>query len=200
MPKTANLNVDVLIDFISGTLPVPGGEEVIDYINHETEERNNLDAINVFIADCHDPDNKDHFSIWPKHALRGTLGQMFHPRLKIPDGSFIVLKGTGKRNNGYSAFDKEDVEIYIKLGRWRLPLSFKTLHDLLVSLEIIRTNVRGLATNFCDKATALDSANLGYMTSIHLNACRGIPFPDDDPRSVKKALEEMEMAGVELVY
>src|SRR3989344_127972 len=149
MPKTANLNVDVLIDFISGTLPVPGGEEVIDYINHETEERNNLDAINVFIADCHDP-------------------------------------------------DKKDVEIYIKLGRWRLPLSFKTLHDLLVSLEIIRTNVRGLATNFCDKATALDSANLGYMTSIHLNACRGIPFPDDDPRSVKKALEEMEMAGVEL--
>ena len=57
MARIANLNVDVLIDFISGTLPVPGGEEVVDLINAETEKTqtagltNLTSTINVFMAD-----------------------------------------------------------------------------------------------------------------------------------------------------
>ena len=206
MARIANLNVDVLIDFISGTLPVPGGEEVVHLINAETEKTqtagltNLTSTINVFMADCHDEENEEHFSTWVIHCLRGTEGQKFHPMLKIPDYSFVVYKGTGKKNNGYSGFDTEDVEIYITEGGHLLRLQFKTLHELLTHLEVETNIIRGLATNFCDKATAIDSAKLGYRTCIDLRACRGIPFPDDDPRSEKNAIEEMEKAGVIIMH
>ena len=195
MNRRARLNVDALNDFINGTLPVPRGLEVVESINAETEKTNSY-VVNVFIADCHDPDNKEHFATWPKHCIRGTHGQKFHPNLIIPNGSFVVFKGTGKKNNGYSGFDKEDVEIYIKMYSKLIRLAFSTLDELLKFLEVETIEVRGLAINFCDKATAIDGAKLGYETVLYLDSCRGIIFPDEDPRSEKNAIKEMLDAGV----
>ena len=56
MSIEANLNVDVLNDFISGTLPVPNGIEVVKIINRATNDLR-PGVINIFIADDHDPAN-----------------------------------------------------------------------------------------------------------------------------------------------
>lgn len=198
MYRNARLNVDVLVCFCpGGELPAPGGDEVVKIINAKTlKTPSEFWTVNVFIADCHDPDNTDHFSQWVKHGIRDTPGQKFHPDLIIPDGSFIVYKGTGKKNNGYSGFDHEDVEIYIKSHNRLFRLVIPTLDALLKFLGVETIEIRGIATNFCDKETAIDGVKLGYLTILHLDGCRAIPFPDDDPRSEKNAIAEMRKAGV----
>lgn len=193
----ALIHVDILNDFISGTLAVPGGEEILHLVDCLTRDALDKNDVLVFLADCH-PSETEHFLTWPRHCVKDTHGQKFHSHLWIPDGSFVVFKGTGNKNNGYSGFDKDNVEVFIKHRDKLLRLSFSTLEELLDSLEVGHADIDGLATNYCDKATAIDSANLGYKTRLILDACRGIPHPAEYPDSVENALKEMKEAKVEI--
>ena len=191
--RRALIHVDILIDFISGTLPVPKGEEVVELANKLTRDALRRKDPVIFLADCHDINNSTHFKKWPMHCPRGGAGQKFHPLLLVPDGAFVVYKGTGLDDDGYSGFDKKNVEIYIVGHAKLLPLNFSALEELLDSLDVGRDDIDGLATDYCDKATAIDSVKLGYETRLVVDACRAVNLKPGDEAL---ALNEMLNAGV----
>jgi nicotinamidase/pyrazinamidase len=55
--------------------------------------------------------------------------------------------------------------------------------------------VVGLATDYCVKATALDSARLGFHTALLTDAIAAV---DLAPGDGDRAIEEMRAAGVQL--
>ncbi len=56
--------------------------------------------------------------------------------------------------------------------------------------------VGGLATDYCVKATARDSVDLGFKTCLVEEACRGVNL---QPGDVEWAVEEMRGKGVAVV-
>ena len=66
-------------------------------------------------------------------------------------------------------------------------------------IEFLRTKavatiiVGGLATDYCVKFTALDSAQLGYRTYVIQDATRAVNLQEGD---FEKSLEEMESKGI----
>ena len=57
-------------------------------------------------------------------------------------------------------------------------------------------HIAGLATDYCVKFTALDSAAFGFKTSVVVGACRGVNLI---PSDVDDALRDMRLAGVSLL-
>ncbi len=192
MTKRAIIHVDIQNDFCyGGLLAVTDGDSVVKQANQITEDAFQRGDLIVFSADCH-PFITSHFEKWPPHCRKGTLGQKFHPQLKIPDGSIIVFKGIGNKDDGYSAFDKENVKLFIVVKGRSVPTSFKNLSSLLHFLKIKTVDVDGLATDYCDKATVLDAIRLNYRTRLILDACRAVNL---NPGDEEHAVEEMQDAG-----
>lgn len=184
--STALVVVDVQNDFADpvGSLHVPGGEEVISFINEEVEAAVAGGATVVYTQDWHPP-STPHFSkdggIWPVHCVADTWGAEFHPDLDVrPDAAF-VKKGVGGED-GYSAFSVRD------------PLSGETastgLSDRLQGIS--RVVVVGLALDYCVKETALDAVR-EFETVVPADGTRAVNLrPGDGSR----AAAELASAGV----
>jgi nicotinamidase/pyrazinamidase len=101
----ALLIVDVQNDFCpGGALPAPEGDKVVPVIN------NILENFSLVCAskDWH-PENSDHFKKWPKHCIQNSPGADFHSKLKTANIDQVLLKGTGREDNGYSAFEASNI-------------------------------------------------------------------------------------------
>jgi len=169
--------IDVQNDFCpEGVLPVPDGDGVIPVINRL------MDKFDLVIAtrDWH-PEKTVHFEKWPVHCVRNTPGAEFCPGLDTSGIDRIISKGTGNKDDGYSAFETEEVD----------------LAAFLKEQGVEEVYFTGLATDYCVKASALDAARNGFRTFLVKDAVRGI---DVHPGDVARAFEEMKDAGVVLVY
>src|SRR5947207_3354404 len=76
-PQTALLVVDIQNDFAdpSGSLYVPGGEEVVDLANREIDQARAARAKVAYSQDWHPPETPHfaaHGGVWPHHCVRGT--------------------------------------------------------------------------------------------------------------------------------
>ncbi|HXH18738.1 MAG TPA: nicotinamidase [Chitinophagales bacterium] len=167
------LIVDVQNDFCpGGSLAVNEGDKVVPVINRL------MDKFDLVIAskDWH-PEKTVHFKKWPPHCVRNTPGAEFHPALKKEKIEKVFLKGTGNKDDGYSAFEatSEDLEKYLRQ---------KQVDELYVT---------GLATDYCVKQSALDAAKKGFKTYVVTDAVRAVNV---NPNDEKQALLEMEKAGV----
>ncbi len=174
--KRALMVIDVQNDFCpGGALPVPEGDRVVPVINAL------MDRFDVVVAtrDWHPPQTV-HFEKWPVHCVRDTHGAAFHPDLQVEKVDRIVSKGTGNRDDGYSAFETDELD----LAGW------------LREQGVDEVYVAGLATEYCVKASALDAARHGFSTFVITDAVRGI---DVQPGDIRKAIEEMEAAGIRMV-
>lgn len=189
-PETALIVVDVQNDFAdpNGSLYVTGGDQIIGSINEEIGRARAAGATVVYTQDWH-PDSTPHFSkdggIWPVHCVRDTWGAELHPSLDVRGE--IVRKGT-QGEDGYSAFTVRD------------PASGDThqtgLESMLRARGIERIVVVGLATDYCVKETAIDSAHKGFQTTVLTEAIRAV---DLEPEDGSKALQAMSASGAELV-
>jgi nicotinamidase/pyrazinamidase len=172
----ALLIVDVQNDFCpGGSLAVTGGDKVVPVINRLQEK---FDLI-VASKDWH-PSHSGHFRIWPPHCVQNTPGAEFHPQLRPDNIRQLFLKGTRDRDDGYSAYEATnlDLEHYLKTNN---------VTDLYIA---------GLATDYCVKATALDSAKKGFKTYVVTDAVAAVNVQPEDGQL---ALQAMEGAGVILV-
>jgi len=172
----ALLIVDVQNDFCpGGTLEVKDGDKVVPVINRLM---NRFDLI-IASKDWH-PEKTVHFKKWPAHCVHDTHGAEFHPALKKEKIQKIFLKGTGDKDDGYSAFEatSDDLEKYLRK---------KQVDELYVT---------GLATDYCVKCSALDAAMKGFKTYVVTDAIRAVNLKPDDG---KEALAEMERSGVKMV-
>jgi len=176
MSKKCLLIVDLQNDFCpGGALPVKDGDKIVEPINAI------LDKFDIVIAskDMH-PEKTVHFEKWPVHCVRGTKGSEFHPDLKAEKIDFVFEKGTGNKDDGYSAFEATN----------------KNLEEFLKENNVSELYVCGLATDYCVKATVLDALEKGFKTFVLTDCIKAVNVNPDDG---KNALKEMKEKGATLI-
>lgn len=170
------LVVDVQNDFCpGGALAVPEGDKVVPVINRLMKKF----PVVVASKDWH-PHKTVHFKKWPVHCVHNTRGAEFHPDLESERIQQVFLKGTGDKDDGYSAYEATNLDLtgYLKE---------KGVDELYVA---------GLATDYCVRASALDSVRNGFRTYLVTDAIAAV---DVKPGDGEKAVEEMRRAGVTLL-
>lgn len=177
--------VDVQNDFCEGgSLAVTGGAMLAGDISTFLTDDAAYDHI-VATRDYHiDPgahfsDNPDFVRSWPPHCRAGTPGASFHPALDV--GPIRDVFSKGQYSDGYSGFEGESPEGN-PLAAW------------LRSRDVDQVDVVGIATDHCVRATSLDAAKEGFQVRTLLDLTAGV-----SQETVDKALEQLRLAGVELV-
>lgn len=168
----ALLIVDLQNDFCSGgALAVPGGDKIVPVINRL------MDDYQLVIAsqDWH-PRSTAHFAKWSPHCVAGTSGAELHPELRRDRIAQFFKKGTGERDDGYSAFEATNAN----------------LAEFLTDRGVDELDIVGLATDFCVRASALDAQRKGFRVRVLTNAVAAVGDPEP-------ALREMHDAGIELI-
>ncbi|HTI33786.1 MAG TPA: isochorismatase family protein [Miltoncostaea sp.] len=176
-PGDALVIVDVQGDFVTGSLAVPGGAEVIPPLNRAAAAFAGRGLPVVATRDWH-PD--DHMSFaeqggpWPPHCVAGTPGAEAAEGLDLPPGTVTVEKATTAAMDAYSAFSGTD------------------LADDLRARGVRRVVVGGLATDYCVLNTVTDAVAEGFDVVVLADAIRAVEVkPGDGDR----AEEAMRRAG-----
>jgi len=126
-------------------------------------------------------------ALWTDHCLQdGDSG--FATGLVTSSEDIVVQKGTNKYVDAYSAF-MDNAKVH------------KTaLDDTLKANGIDTLYITGIATDFCVSWTAQDAVDLGYDTSVILDATAAIGLDNGDgTTSVDTALAEFTAKGVKIV-
>jgi nicotinamidase/pyrazinamidase len=172
------LIVDFQNDFITGSLAVPGAEELVPLIN---------ECIKIFrtVILSRDRHKKDHPSFrakggpWPDHCVENTYGAEIHPGISWPLNVEVATIFKGMNQEAYSAFERTTLDIILKI------------------IDTKRLFICGLATDYCVKATTLDAIEktdtevfllTDVIKAVNIN-------PDDGEQAIKK----MADAGVKLI-
>ena len=202
---TALIVVDVQNDFCEGgSLAVAGGSAVAAGVSALLADHGDDYALIVATRDWHDPDstNGGHFaapgtepdfvSTWPVHCVAGTPGAQYHPSLELPEGVLHIRKGQNRpAYSGFEGVSQGPAGDAADGGGARGEF---TLTEALAASGIDNVEVVGIATDHCVRATALDAAGLGYVTTVLLDYCAGVA-----PESTARALAELAAAGVRTV-
>ncbi len=170
------LVVDVQNDFCQGgALPTPQGDKVVPVINKL------MDKFSLIIAsrDWH-PESTSHFDKWPVHCVRETQGADFPVELHKEKFNQIFEKGTGTKDDGYSAFEATNYDLV----------------QYLKEKKIDKLYVTGLTAEYCVKSTVLDALNYELKTFVIKEAVEGIRKQKDD---FENSFIEMEKAGAIIV-
>lgn len=168
--------VDLQNDFCpKGALPTPKGDIIIPVINKL------MDKFDFVLAskDWH-PENTVHFNKWPKHCIQNSYGAEFPKGLNSEKIHKIFLKGTGNKDDGYSAFEATN----------------ENLAEYLIKNNIDELYVTGLTAEYCVKQTVLDSIKNGFKTFVIKDAVEGIYQHEND---VENAFADMEKSGAIII-
>ncbi len=180
--STALIVVDVQRDFCEGgSLAVQGGARVAARISDRLAGDHPY-AVVVATRDHHiDPGahfaaDPDFVDSWPPHCVVGTSGVELHDALTFRDFGAVFDKG--EYAAAYSGFE----------GR---TAAGETLAEWLQERDVDRVEVCGLATDYCVRATALDAARAGFVTTVLLDLTAAVA-----PDRVPVVVEELTEAGV----
>lgn len=183
--------IDVQNDFCEGgALACQGGAAVAKKITEYLRlERKRYDYV-IASRDWHTKDDRndghfpepgvspDYVNTWPLHCIAQTEGANYHPNL---DSSLIdihIKKGQGK--NGYSIFEGTTD-------------TGENLSDLISRLAIQNVDVVGIATDYCVRASAIDSKRNGLNVRVITSLTAGV-----SDASVEKAIDEMVDLGIKV--
>lgn len=192
---SATVVVDMLYDFIDGSLACIGGEEAVEETRKFLEK--NLEgegdaAVEIldtkpvlFIRDHHPADHssfKDFGGIWPAHCVAGTRGGEIHEKLlPFVDEDLTFDKGCDRAVEQYSGFDGRNA-------------AGQPLGEVLSLMDIKTVYVCGIATEYCVRSTCEDLLKAGFKVQL-LKDC--LAYVNEEGH--RKALEEMAAEGIELV-
>ena len=152
--KRMLLIVDPQIDFITGSLPVPGAEEAMNRLARYLKEFGNLYGHIIITCDRH-PLRHSSFSEfggeWPPHCVESSVGAAIWPPImqQLPEFSSNILflyKGENTLCDEYSIFGSEK--------------GATAMHDYLSNDHISRLDICGLAGDVCVKTTFEDLLRL----------------------------------------
>jgi nicotinamidase/pyrazinamidase len=186
--------VDVQNDFLpGGALAVNNGDSVIPVIN-KLQERFDLvvatqdwhPAAHKSFASAHP--GKENFEeimldglpqvLWPDHCVQETYGAEFSSLLSSKKIEAIFRKGMEKNIDSYSGFFDNGKKKATGMG------------DYLKGRGVKSIFVTGLAGDFCVNYTATDGLELGFQSTIILNATKAI-----NEENFKKAMEIFKTKG-----
>ena len=174
--NSALLVVDVQNDFCpGGALPAPQGDKVVPVINEL------MDKFTLVVAsrDWH-PEITKHFDKWPVHCVRETPGAGFPDDLHKEKINQIFEKGTGTKDDGYSAFEATNLN----------------LKNYLREKKIDALYIAGLTAEYCVKSSVLDAIKHKFKTFVIKYGVEGIRENEDD---FENSFAEMEKAGAIII-
>ncbi len=122
--------------------------------------------------------------LWPVHCVQHSPGAAFVQELDTTKITRVFQKGTDAGIDSYSGFFDNGHRKATGLG------------DYLKAQGVDAVCVLGVATDYCVKFTALDARELGFKTTLIVDACRGVNLK---PGDVEAAVMEMQRASVTVV-
>lgn len=149
--------IDPQVDFIAGSLPVPGADAAMDSLSVYVRENGHMYDKIIVTADRHPFDHcsfKDYGGQWPRHCVHDSVGAAMWPALMealytVGDKCLFLYKG-----------EKTDVEEYSV---------FKNETDRNIILNLVKDNdislidVCGIAGDVCVADSVEDGGKLlGY--------------------------------------
>lgn len=148
------LIVDPQVDFISGTLPVPGAEDAMNRLSEYISHNNGIYIHKILTADHHP---YDHFSFadyggeWPRHCVHDTVGAaiwqpLFDSVYRSEGDVTILYKGQSPDSEEYSIFKNDP--------------SASEIDRIIKKLGIEKIDICGLAGDVCVKDTLADGIRL----------------------------------------
>ena len=194
MKETALIVVDMLNDFIDGSMACINAKEAVKaaaaFIDSRTADDTDEDGISgqfpvLFICDRHPADHCSFASNggrWPGHCISGTRGCAIHDML-MPYASeeLTFFKGTDRDREQYSGWQAVN-----EAGQ--------TVEEVLDLLDINEVFVCGIATEFCVRSTAEDMTAAGKKVCLLGDALAYV-----DKAGHLKALDEMRAEGISLI-
>lgn len=152
--KPAILVVDMLNDFVTGSLGCDRAREIVPATAALLDAAREHDVPVIFCNDCHIKGIDRELTIWGDHAIKGTPGAEVIPELPISEKDYVVPK------RRYSGFFQTDLDILLK--------------ELGVQTVIIT----GLHTHMCCRHTSADAFCLGYDVVVAKEATNS--FTEED--------------------
>lgn len=191
--------VDIQNDFLpGGALAVQQGDAIISLVNGIINDYDLVVASQDWHPSEHGSFAQNHAGcqigqviqlnglsqvLWPVHCVEFSEGAKFSEKLLTQHIDEVVRKGTNLDIDSYSAFYDNDHK------------QSTGMTELLRERGITEVDIAGLATDYCVKYTALDARKEGFMTTLLLDACRGVELK---PGDIAAAVEEMEAAGIKI--
>jgi len=117
--------------------------------------------------------------LWPRHCVQGSWGSQTHKDLVTRSSDLVILKGTDKKIDSYSAFFDN------------MKLRSTGLYDQLRDRRVSHVYVCGIAFDYCVCFTALHAAAEGLVVTVIEDACRAVA-----PSSATEMRAVMAEAGV----
>ncbi|MBF0581140.1 isochorismatase family protein [Corynebacterium sp. ED61] len=197
-PRRALVIVDVQKDFVDGSLGTARGAEVAAAISSFLSSDANKYAHIVGTLDWHvDPaghfvaagEQPDYSETWPVHCVAGTEGATTYPALDTSAIEAWFRKG--EFTPAYSGFEGHLAPAFAEADWLKVERKTIGLEQWLQDRKISHVDVVGIATDFCVKATALDSQSAGFHTTVIEQLCA--PVSDE---GAQEAFAELRAAGV----
>ncbi len=194
--NTALVVVDELYDFIDGSLACINADnavkETLRFIDRNTDGQEgdtDVEILDTFpILFIHERHPADHCSFvgfggtWPAHCVAGTRGEEIHEDLQpYAREELTFYKGCDRAFEQYSGFEGRNS-------------AGQSLGEILELLDVRTVDVCGIATEFCVRNTCMDLLKAGFKVKLLTKATGWVS--DEGNR---KALAEMEAAGIELI-
>ena len=101
-------------------------------------------------------------TLWPDHALQGSLNAALHPDLDLTRVDLVLRKGVLPTVDSYSAFLEND------------RTTSTGLHGMLRERGVTRVFLAGLAADYCVAWTAEDAVAFGFAVVVVEDATRGV--------------------------
>lgn len=188
MRSNALIVVDMLYDFIDGSLACHNAQAAVQRAKKHIEEYTSVDSVDedgiadtmpvIFICDHHPKNHcsfKENGGIWPPHCVIGTRGAEIHDDLK----PFATEELTF-----FKAFTP-DADAYSGYGSCNS--AGQTLAEVLELMGITDCIITGIATEYCVKETVEDLFKAGYKIHILFDSLGCVN--NDEAAKVLKALQ-----------
>ncbi len=154
MSRYAVIVIDMLNDFVYGSLKCDRAKLIIPNLKKLLSEARKLGIPVIYANDAHVPEVDAEFKLWGPHAIKGTEGAQVIEDIKPEKGDFIIEK------RRYSSFYETGLDL------------------LLRELGVDTVVLTGLHTNVCVKHTASDAFNRGYSIIVLKDCVQ--TFTDED--------------------
>lgn len=154
MPRRMLLIVDPQVDFVDGSLPVPGGREAMSELATYLREHPERYSLIVLTADMHPADHCS-FDVnggsWPVHCVAGSQGAEIMPEIAEAAAEYDapdILIGKGERA------DTEEYSVFTSRR------NSEQIVQLVRKYGIEEIEVAGLAGDYCVLATLADGIKI----------------------------------------
>lgn len=170
------LIVDPQIDFINGTLPVPGAEEAMDNLARFVKEHGHEYCMIIVTADRHSflhSSFTENGGPWPRHCVESTVGAAIWPSLAEvlrPFATRLVMLYKGQNDNSeeYSIFNNiKAAQVIDRI------VSLNGGSDMVsecstTNMGIKQIDICGLAGDVCVARTLEDALNRYPLISFNI--------------------------------